>query len=232
MTGRGRGSHADRSPSPTALGRDSAVGEEISTDAEDKLRNPCPRGFPLLSPRHSGSLSRRGLAGVQQPGVRHARRRLHQWNDVPASGTFAYRPDLPFTPGTAGIGGVTGGEAGLPGRRVLVRGANVGLERQGAWAQQVAAPSAGVRTVPDGGDAVLAATCHSPVTTACRTASCSTNSWTPRFAQHLADGEAGLDHLAVGQDLGGHDRGGGRILHLEVHCERAVQPDHPGDTGV
>ncbi|GAB1331955.1 quinone oxidoreductase family protein [Streptomyces sennicomposti] len=81
------------------------------------------------------------------------------------SGTFAYRPELPFIPGTAGIGRVTGGEAGLVGRRMLVRGAGIGLERPGTWATHVTVPVAGVRTVPERIDAALAATCYSPMTT-------------------------------------------------------------------
>lgn len=82
------------------------------------------------------------------------------------SGSFSYRPELPFTPGTAGVGLVTAGEAGLIGRRVLVRGAGIGLERAGTWAAQVAAPVEAVRAVPLTVDAALAATCYSPMTTA------------------------------------------------------------------
>ncbi|MET9382092.1 zinc-binding alcohol dehydrogenase family protein [Streptomyces sp. NPDC002928] len=81
------------------------------------------------------------------------------------SGTFAYRPELPFTPGTAGIGTVASGDTALLGRRVLVRGAGIGLERPGTWAEQVTAPRAAVRTIPDHADAALAATCYSPMTT-------------------------------------------------------------------
>ncbi|WP_320783461.1 zinc-binding alcohol dehydrogenase family protein [Streptomyces sp. CRN 30] len=82
------------------------------------------------------------------------------------SGTFAYRPGLPFVPGTAGAGRVIGGEAALRGRRVLVRGGGVGLERPGTWAQRVTAPVTAVRKVPEDVDAALAATCYSPMTTA------------------------------------------------------------------
>ncbi|MET9498618.1 zinc-binding dehydrogenase [Streptomyces sp. NPDC006552] len=81
-----------------------------------------------------------------------------------ASGSFAYRPALPFTPGTAGVGRVVQG-ADLVGRRVLVRGAGIGLERPGTWAEQVAVPLAGVRTVPETVSAAVAATCYSPMTT-------------------------------------------------------------------
>lgn len=82
------------------------------------------------------------------------------------SGTFSYRPALPFTPGTAGVGRVIVGEADLLDARVLVRGGGVGLERSGTWAEQIAVPTAALRVIPDGVDAALAATCYSPMTTA------------------------------------------------------------------
>ncbi|MEU3957508.1 zinc-binding dehydrogenase [Streptomyces achromogenes] len=82
------------------------------------------------------------------------------------SGTFAYRPELPFVPGTAGVGRVIDGEPALVGRRVLVRGGGIGLERSGTWAQRMTAPVTAVRTVPESIDAALAATCYSPMTTA------------------------------------------------------------------
>lgn len=82
------------------------------------------------------------------------------------SGTFAYRPELPFIPGAAGIGTVSAGDDSLLGRRVLVRGGGIGLERPGTWAEQVTAPLTAVRTIPADADAALAATCYSPMTTA------------------------------------------------------------------
>ncbi|MFF4342570.1 zinc-binding alcohol dehydrogenase family protein [Kitasatospora sp. NPDC001540] len=82
------------------------------------------------------------------------------------TGTFVHRPALPFTPGTAGVGTVVAGGAALLGRRVLVRGGGIGLERNGTWAEQVAVPVGAVRGVPEETDAALAATCYSPMTTA------------------------------------------------------------------
>ncbi|MEU2157694.1 zinc-binding alcohol dehydrogenase family protein [Streptomyces sp. NPDC019396] len=81
------------------------------------------------------------------------------------SGTFASKPELPFTPGTAGVGTVTAGERDLVGRRVLVRGAGVGLERPGTWAERITVPKHAVRVVPQSTDAALAATCYSPMVT-------------------------------------------------------------------
>lgn len=69
-------------------------------------------------------------------------------------------------PGTAGVGRVPAGPGRLLGRRVLVRGCGLGMERDGTWAGQVAAPSAAVRTVPEDADATLVATCYSPMTSA------------------------------------------------------------------
>ncbi|MEW2289285.1 zinc-binding alcohol dehydrogenase family protein [Streptomyces sp. NPDC047841] len=82
------------------------------------------------------------------------------------TGTFTHRPALPFTPGTAGVGTVVEGDAALLGRRVLVRGGGVGLERDGTWSERVAVPVGATRAVPQEADAALAATCYSPMTTA------------------------------------------------------------------
>ncbi|MFI9027998.1 zinc-binding alcohol dehydrogenase family protein [Streptomyces sp. NPDC053560] len=82
------------------------------------------------------------------------------------SGTFAYRPELPFTPGTAGTGTVLAGDPSLVGKRVLIRGGGVGLQRPGTWAEQAVLPSSALRPIPAGADAALAATCYSPLTTA------------------------------------------------------------------
>ncbi|QLJ02611.1 zinc-binding alcohol dehydrogenase family protein [Streptomyces sp. NEAU-sy36] len=82
------------------------------------------------------------------------------------TGTFTHRPALPFTPGTAGVGTVVEGDAALLGRRVLVRGGGIGLERDGTWAERVGVPVDALREVPREADAALAATCYSPMTTA------------------------------------------------------------------
>ncbi|SFY49792.1 quinone oxidoreductase family protein [Streptomyces sp. F-1] len=82
------------------------------------------------------------------------------------TGTFTHRPALPFTPGTAGVGTVVEGDAALLGRRVLVRGGGIGLERDGTWAERVGVPVGTLREVPREADAALAATCYSPMTTA------------------------------------------------------------------
>ncbi|MFF5405018.1 zinc-binding alcohol dehydrogenase family protein [Streptomyces misionensis] len=82
------------------------------------------------------------------------------------TGTFPHRPALPFTPGTAGVGTVVDGDAALLGRRVLVRGGGIGLERDGTWAERVGVPVDAIREVPREADAALAATCYSPMTTA------------------------------------------------------------------
>ncbi|TWV45965.1 zinc-binding alcohol dehydrogenase family protein [Streptomyces misionensis] len=82
------------------------------------------------------------------------------------TGTFTHRPALPFTPGTAGVGTVVTGDAALLGRRVLVRGGGIGLERDGTWAERVGVPVDAIRVVPREAPAALAATCYSPMTTA------------------------------------------------------------------
>ncbi|WP_381561421.1 zinc-binding alcohol dehydrogenase family protein [Streptomyces eurythermus] len=82
------------------------------------------------------------------------------------TGTFTHRPALPFIPGTSGVGTVVAGDAALLGRRVLVRGGGIGLERDGTWAERVSVPVDALREVPRETDAALAATCYSPMTTA------------------------------------------------------------------
>ncbi|WP_037568801.1 quinone oxidoreductase family protein [Phaeacidiphilus oryzae] len=84
------------------------------------------------------------------------------------SGTFAHRPELPFTPGTSGVGRVIGtaeGEERWKGRRVLLRGGGLGLERPGTWAERTVVSGAVLREIPESADAGLAATCYSPLST-------------------------------------------------------------------
>ncbi|MGW8375102.1 zinc-binding dehydrogenase [Streptomyces sp. ODS28] len=81
------------------------------------------------------------------------------------TGEFAYKPSLPFTPGTSGVGTVVAGDDAWRGRRVLVRGGGAGLERDGTWAEQVAVPVDALREIPAELEPALAATCSSALTT-------------------------------------------------------------------
>jgi NADPH:quinone reductase len=81
-------------------------------------------------------------------------------------GTFAYRPPLPYVPGTDAAGTVIASAAHPAGTRVRLRGAGLGLTRDGTWRRLVAAPDEAVHVVPPNVDPTVASVCFSPVATA------------------------------------------------------------------
>ncbi|MFG1951854.1 zinc-binding alcohol dehydrogenase family protein [Micromonospora sp. NPDC048830] len=81
-----------------------------------------------------------------------------------ASGTFGRRPTLPYIGGTQAVGVVVDG-AGT-GRWVRLRGAGLGITRDGCWAQWVAAPAASVSGAPSTLDPALAVALPSVATVA------------------------------------------------------------------
>lgn len=83
-----------------------------------------------------------------------------------ASGTFGVRPALPHLPGVEGSGTVLASDTFPVGSRVLVRGAGVGLAREGCWTDVAVVPDRAVSLVPDGMDLDTAATWYQPATTA------------------------------------------------------------------
>ena len=83
-----------------------------------------------------------------------------------ATGTFAYRPPLPYVPGTDGAGRVLASERFAAGTPVRVRGAGVGRTRDGTWAERAAVPDEALDELPAGVDPALAATFFSPCLTA------------------------------------------------------------------
>lgn len=83
-----------------------------------------------------------------------------------ASGTFAFRPELPWTPGTEGAGRVVASAHFAAGTPVRVRGARVGLDRDGTWAQAAVVPDAALTEVPPDVAPTLAAAFFSPALTA------------------------------------------------------------------
>ncbi|MGH9268144.1 MAG: alcohol dehydrogenase catalytic domain-containing protein, partial [Acidimicrobiales bacterium] len=67
-----------------------------------------------------------------------------------ASGRFyGGSPPLPYVPGLDGIGRVVGGALLPPGTRVYLRGAGLGLVRDGTLAQLVAVPGEAVLAIPE-----------------------------------------------------------------------------------
>lgn len=83
-----------------------------------------------------------------------------------ATGTFGFRPELPYIPGVEGSGIVISGPGLAPGTQVLLRGAAIGLRRDGTWAEFVAAPAKAVSALPVPLDPALAATFFQPTSTA------------------------------------------------------------------
>lgn len=99
------------------------------------------------------------LVQVQAAGLSHL--------DVTvATGTFGFRPQLPYVPGVEGSGVVVGGDGLAPGTQVLLRGGALGLRRDGTWAQYVAAPPKAVTPLPVPLDPAVAATFFQPTSTA------------------------------------------------------------------
>ena len=89
-----------------------------------------------------------------------------------ASGAFAVRPALPYTPGLEGAGivaslgeGVDPG-AVVPGSPVRLYGGGLGATRPGTWAEYVVVPARAVLPVPSSLDPGVAAACGSVALTA------------------------------------------------------------------
>jgi NADPH2:quinone reductase len=83
-----------------------------------------------------------------------------------ATGNFHLRPPLPYTGGVEGCGTVVSSEGLAPGTRVVLRGGELGLLRDGTWAQLVTTKTRNLSAVPDGLPPELAATYFVPTTTA------------------------------------------------------------------
>lgn len=79
---------------------------------------------------------------------------------------FPIRPPEPFTPGTDACGTVVGGAPDLLDRRVWIRGAGVGLARDGCWTERAVLPRAAVHPLEIAADPVVAATFFVPCSTA------------------------------------------------------------------
>lgn len=86
-----------------------------------------------------------------------------------AAGAFPVLPQLPFTPGVEAAGVVEAAPADCEfdaGTAVLVRGAGLGVVRDGSWAELVSVPADALERAPDGLDFPLAACFFVPTTTA------------------------------------------------------------------
>ncbi len=83
-----------------------------------------------------------------------------------ASGTFLSSPPLPYLPGAEGSGHVLTSSVHPIGALVWLRGAGLGVARDGTCAEVVAVPDGAVHVAPPAADPVLAACFFSPATTA------------------------------------------------------------------
>lgn len=82
------------------------------------------------------------------------------------AGDFPAAAPPPLTPGTEGAGAVIASESFAVGTRVRVRGAGVGLGRDGTWAEYVLVPDDAVHLVPEKTPDWLATSFFSPACTA------------------------------------------------------------------
>ncbi|MFC4052772.1 zinc-binding alcohol dehydrogenase family protein [Actinomadura syzygii] len=81
-------------------------------------------------------------------------------------GRFGILPTLPFVPGTEACGTVVASGVHPVGALVRVRGAGLGMRRDGGWAEHAVVPDKAVVAVPDGVDPALACCFFSPAATA------------------------------------------------------------------
>jgi NADPH:quinone reductase len=81
------------------------------------------------------------------------------------SGEFFLSPGLPYVPGSEGAGVVLESPTFAPGTPVRIAG-EVGLTRNGVWAERVAAADADLEALPAGTDLCLGASYRSPCATA------------------------------------------------------------------
>lgn len=116
------------------------------------LPRPVERPVPERAPGHT-------LIRVQAAQVGHLDL------DV-VEGDFGILPDLPVVPGTEACGTVLASDVHPAGRLVRVRGAGVGLRRDGGWSTHITVPDTAVVAVPEGTDPALACCFFSPAGTA------------------------------------------------------------------
>jgi len=83
-----------------------------------------------------------------------------------ASGNFAVQPDLPYIPGVEGAGSILESDTWSVGEKVMVRGAGVGVVRDGTWCEIAEVPDEALLPAPEGMSPELAACFFVPATTA------------------------------------------------------------------
>lgn len=82
------------------------------------------------------------------------------------SGQFLRHPPLPYVPGVEAAGVVVASERFAPGQRVWLRGAGLGILRDGTWREVIAAPDEALGALPEGASMALGSAFFSPCTSA------------------------------------------------------------------
>ena len=83
-----------------------------------------------------------------------------------AGGHFPVSPALPYVGGVEGCGIVVESGSFAVGSRVLIRGAGMGIERDGCWAELASVPNSALSAAPSGMSPELASSYFVPATTA------------------------------------------------------------------
>ena len=104
--------------------------------------------------------------GAEEVLVRVEVASLNRLDITAADGVLGTDRELPYIGGVEGCGRVVEGPESMTGRRVLVRGGQIGLGRPGCWAEFVSAPVSAIIPLPDDLDPVLGATFFQPTTSA------------------------------------------------------------------
>jgi NADPH2:quinone reductase len=81
-------------------------------------------------------------------------------------GGFLVHPPLPYVPGVEAAGVVVSGARFAPGTRVWLRGAGLGIRRDGTWRELIVAPDAALGVLPDAVGMPLGSAFFSPCTSA------------------------------------------------------------------
>jgi NADPH2:quinone reductase len=82
------------------------------------------------------------------------------------SGTFLRRPQPPYVPGVEAAGIVLESKRFKPGERVWLRGAGLGVTRDGTWREVIEAPDEALGALPDGVPFQMGSAFFSPCTSA------------------------------------------------------------------
>ena len=115
---------------------------EAAAAAADDLPSPVPGAGEALVAIEAAAVSQLDLQVIE--------------------GRFPVRPPLPFVPGTDAAGRVVSGDGVAPGQRVWVRGAGLGVARDGCWAEHAVVPTSCLHPLAEDVDAAVAATFFVP----------------------------------------------------------------------